>query len=168
LKRPDLRLINPQYGGMCSHDIALDVSITFPGTDAKIKNQHTDTKHGAAAKLAENDKRNKYVKYCDANGLHFVPLIFETYGVWGEEMKSFFKKTSKLGWEKRGKTIKQSVWSDSWKKKYSVCLQIANAKLIISRTLSATGGNSFHKEARLVDSIRNSEVRVNYSENSRD
>jgi hypothetical protein len=142
----------------------VDVMITWPCSDAKIRSLHTDTKSSAAATDGENFKRNKYSQFCSDNDLHFTPLIFETYGTWGPELITFVEKVVKTSWHKRGKSIKYSVWMEFWVKRLSVCLQVNNAKLLNSRALSAAGGTFLRdKTVSFTDTVRHSEVCVSYN-----
>ena len=45
---------------------------------------------GSAGRQREGKKRTKYVPLCQAADMTFTPLVFETFGAWGQDMQRFF------------------------------------------------------------------------------
>ena len=45
---------------------------------------------GSAGRKCEGKKRDKFVLLCQAADMTFTPLVFETFGAWGQNMQKFF------------------------------------------------------------------------------
>jgi hypothetical protein len=160
--RPDIRLIAPNLTRDCLHDVIVDVSVTFPGADTYLKHKSYEIR-GIAAEDREKSKISDYIKFADDDNLHFTPLVFETYGVWGDKLSAFVDSMCKKAWIKRGKCIRLSVIKQYWVKRISCVLQIHNARMFLSRSARLAEGNKSYRQdhSRYADNIRNSVTYVN-------
>jgi len=158
--RPDLRLIQPNYNGECRHDLILDITVTHPATQAKINNNKTDINKGRAARLQEQSKNREYAAMAENNDLHFSPIVFETYGTVGKIFADFLEVNALAGWRKSEKSIPLSIIRDYWKKRFSVVLQVMNARMLLSRVDRVKQGSHTKDESFHRDNIIESRVRV--------
>lgn len=161
-KRPDLRLEQPSYNNQCRHDFVLDISVTHPATDAIITNSGTDKHMGRAAHVRELKKIRDYSKLAEQNDLHFMPIIFETYGRWGKYLTQYFEANVEAGWRKNAHGIPLSTVKEYWKKRISVNLQVMNARMFlyrVQRIISRGDTNKKTDESHFSDTIRECVVR---------
>ena len=93
----------------------------------------------AAAKFREVEKKADYDTLCNANNLHFVPVIFETYGKWGKLGDTLIEDLIDKA-AHNDTDIPTSVLKDFWRKRISLELQRENARQMISRMERAKKG----------------------------
>lgn len=142
--------------------LCVRLSVTHPAIQAIIINNNTDKHQGRAAHVRELKKMRDYSKLADQNDLHFMPIIFETYGRWGKYMTQFFDASVEAGWQKNATGIPLSTIKEYWKKRISVTLQVMNARMFlhrIQRTISRGDSNKKPDESFFSDTIRECVVR---------
>ena len=83
--RPDGLTIMPWSRGK-----SLVWDVTVRDTFAPTYIDRSSTERGCVAKMAEKEKRSKYVTLMDS--YIFVPFVIETSGVWGTEALQFTKE----------------------------------------------------------------------------
>jgi len=122
---------------------------------------HSDTKKGISAVVRENAKNRKYCDLATANEMHFVPLVFESWGRWGKQLIDFVDSNVQKAWQTRGRSIPFAVLKQYWIKRIAVTLQVMNARMFLKRTLRVSSGDLQYDDAQY-DNILNSNVRVSY------
>jgi len=104
---------------------ALIWDVTCCNTMALSYLNSTSRAPGGAARVRENQKRNKYQLLTST--YQFVPLAFETFGPWGEDAKRFIldvgRKIEAITHEKRS--------TNYLTQRISVALQRGNAACIL-------------------------------------
>ena len=158
--RPDTKLIQPNLCVNCIHHVITDCTVTHPGTQTNLK-LHSDTKKGISAVVRENAKNRKYCDLATANEMHFVPLVFESWGRWGKQLIDFVDSNVQKAWQTRGRSIPFAVLKQYWIKRIAVTLQVMNARMFLKRTLRVSSGDLQYDDAQY-DNILNSNVRVSY------
>ena len=95
--------------------------------------------HRVTSQLIESKQRDKYLESARSVGAKFCPLVLETMGTMGLSFKKFIRKIQmeffrninssdpNLGGELKIKLL------HLWTTRFSCVLQIANAKLILSK-----------------------------------
>ena len=115
-KRPDGVTIIPWARGRC---MAWDV--TVPDTLAP---SYLQASAGRAGVVAEQSEAKKVTKYTTITNTHlFIPLAFETLGVWGEQAQKF---VSELG-RRTTEVTKDTRETDFLRQRLSVAIQRGNA-----------------------------------------
>jgi hypothetical protein len=134
--RPDLLLINPNLSSLAppGRDIALDVTITHPGTDTNLRGCSSAKKPGISAVMAEQRKLALYDLTAAQHNIKFFPLVFETYGLLGDQLSTFLDELLHAVYLKSDGHIPKPTLKDYWYKRISVTLQRGNAKMFIART----------------------------------
>jgi hypothetical protein len=85
----------------------------------------------AATRTRENLKNNKYVEACNDAEHTFKPLVFETCGVWSEEVESYICKCSQKAAERLN--IPYSVIKHRFTTQLSATLHRCNSDLVCTR-----------------------------------
>src|SRR4029078_353142 len=87
----------------CTHAMndLWDVCVTTPTCQSYI-DRNSDTKGLVAAKINENAKTAKYEKVAVQEGYKFTPLVFESFGGFGEKARDFFVRAADLGTDVSG------------------------------------------------------------------
>jgi len=115
-KRPDGVTMVPWARGRC---MAWDV--TVPDTLAP---SHVQASAGRAGVVAEQSEATKNTKYATIATTHtFIPLAFETLGVWGEQARKFI---SELG-RRISEVTKDTRETEFLRQRISVAIQRGNA-----------------------------------------
>uniref|UniRef100_A0A0G4HLG5 Uncharacterized protein n=1 Tax=Chromera velia CCMP2878 TaxID=1169474 RepID=A0A0G4HLG5_9ALVE len=138
-KRPDL------FATLRNGDSVLgDVALIHPIQDATRLHRNAK-KAGAAAKDKEGKKYTHYDDACRAVGIHFVPLVFETYRRPGGETVRFVKEMVRQATERLEKMNNVSAHqkiADRWWKTLSVAVQKAVASTILASVQASRGARS--------------------------
>ena len=112
-------------------NVELDVFFAHPWSQNILRS--APTMDGAAASRREDIKHSKYSKQ-QLPGRYtptHIPLVFEHFGVWGEETSTFLNKLSKLYRDEEGRK-NPSDFKKNWRRRLSVQLQRCNA-LVLAR-----------------------------------
>ena len=109
--------------------MAFDVSVVSPVQDAIIL--RASDVPGAAIEMRKSEKNRKHFDNCRARGIHFQPLVVETFGGWDKDALSFLKKLGGQGARRWGKS--HSLEIKQFFQRMSIALQRGNANLLISR-----------------------------------
>ena len=70
-----------------------------------------------------------------------IPLVFEHFGVWGEEASTFLNKLSKLYRDEEGRN-NPSDFKTHWRRRLSVQLQRCNASVLARKMIRVTYGQN--------------------------
>jgi hypothetical protein len=100
---------------------------------------YTDArKVGRAAEMYRKSKADKYDGPCAANGLKFVPLIFESTGRMDKSCHDFLRTALKQ--KHRENTVQHRAFSNYWLCRISCTLQKAISTAIVNRSKIANTG----------------------------
>ena len=132
---------------MDGRKIAFDVSVVSPTQEALLFRAADNS--AAAIESRKTSKNNAHFENCRAEGIHFQPLVVETFGGWDKDAVDFLKKIATKEARRWGKVISieikhffqtssRSSFSASsvishFFQRLSVLLQRANAGLIAAR-----------------------------------
>ena len=83
-----LKLKIPDFSG--SQSVCLDFAVTHT-LQTNYINRASVEAGAAAAGYEETVKDEKYLEECKKNGLKFVPMVMEVYGVWGQRASPVLK-----------------------------------------------------------------------------
>ena len=122
--RPDI-----EFHGLLEAGVFGDVRISEPCT-ANLTYVHANVP-GRAAKAADIEKRRLYEELSLQLGYSFYPLVFETYGRWGESMQNIFTLLVKHASELKG--IPLGAMATYWRRRLSITLQKMVARCILAR-----------------------------------
>jgi hypothetical protein len=78
-----------------------DVCVTSPVCQSYI-DQNSHSKGLVAAKINENAKAKKYCKIAEKEGHTFTPLVFESFGGFGEKARDFLVRASDMALDVAG------------------------------------------------------------------
>ena len=108
---------------------AFDIAVTSPLSNSSLPRSCATA--GAALESMINLKMNKHFRACQANGVHFIPLVVETLGGWDKDALHHLQAISRLTSARNssnGSTVTRHFFQ-----RLSVLLQRANAALIATR-----------------------------------
>ncbi len=126
-----------------------------------INKYHSDNIIGAAAKERERFKTSKFGGLAENNNMIFVPLVFETYGRWGNQTIIFVDQLVHKGRNIHSNHIQFAILREYWKKRISVQVQIVQAMLMLSRISRINSGAKFCRdEAYFTDNILDARVNI--------
>ena len=109
--------------------MAFDVSVVSPVQDAIVL--RASDVPGAAIDMRKSEKNRKHSDNCRAQGIHFQPLVVETFGGWDKDALTFLKKLAGQSARRWGKS--HGLGIKHFFQRMSVALQRGNASLLISR-----------------------------------
>ena len=109
--------------------VAFDVSVVSPVQDAIVL--RASDVPGAAIEMRKSEKNRKHFDNCRARGIHFQPLVVETFGGWDKDALVFLKKLAGQGARSWGKSHALEI--KHFFQRMSIALQRGNASLLISR-----------------------------------
>ena len=138
-KRPDIKFIGPKFNKFnnSTRDVLGDVNITHPCNLSSIGD--SSRKALAAAKKGASNKNYKYVDLCQKAGFDFVPLIFETFGaIHQDAFDVIVELATKHSMFSR---IPKGVCIQYWFARFSVALQVHNARMFISKVARINNRN---------------------------
>ena len=106
-------------------NVMLDIRVTNPITAAVERGVFVEK--GAGANTSEREKLNKYKDLSDAVGIHFKPIVSDSYGYWGPEFIKFFNQTIAIAAD--NKKINISFVKNYWEQRIAMSIQkgVANA-----------------------------------------
>ena len=110
-------------------DTALDVTVINPLQEATL--QGASTSAGHALRMRYTSKMTAAADLCQAEGIKFIPLVFESLGGWDDHAEREIKKISAALARQTGEEE-----SETWKKiigRISVILMKGNASLLSGR-----------------------------------
>ena len=130
-KRPDIKFIGPKFNKFnnSARDVLGDVNITHPCNASLIG--ECARKALAAAKKGAANKNSKYVELCQKSGFDFVPLIFESFGAIHQDAFEIIIQLASR--HSALSSIPKSVCIQYWFSRFSVSLQVNNARMFISK-----------------------------------
>ena len=109
--------------------VAFDVSVISPTQDAAIDQAAINAAH--AIELRKTEKIRKHSDNCRAAGLHFEPLVVETFGGWDpgavKKLKAFATQCAPR------KGIAPALEIKQFFQRLSIALQRGNATLLLCR-----------------------------------
>ena len=127
--RPDIAVYDSTRG--TSYD--LDVSMAHPWSqDAICK---AAIKQDWAAELRQMRKRTKYEKQTMSTGEKcekVVPLVFEHFGLWGEEAYDYLKELAKGSRDSKGRK-NVADFLTRWRRQLAIKIQRCNARVILNK-----------------------------------
>ena len=109
--------------------VAFDVSVTSPTQEA-ILFQAAD-RPAAAIDARKASKNRAHLSDCRAQGIHFQPLVVETFGGWCPEAISYLKEIARLNARRWGRDSALEI--KYLFQRLSISLQRGNAALIADR-----------------------------------
>ena len=109
--------------------MAFDLSVTSPTQEAVIVQAATHP--GAAIDARKTTKNRAHFSNCRDQGIHFQPLVVETFGGWDREATSFLKELARQSARRWGRDSAQEI--KFFFQRLSVSLQRGNAALLIDR-----------------------------------
>ena len=112
--------------------VALDVSVTSP-TQERLLLRAAKTP-GVAIEQRKSTKMRVHADACRQEGIHFCPLVVETFGGWDEEAVDFLKKLARHSARRWGKNDAMQI--KHFFQQLSVTLQRGNACLLVDRDLN--------------------------------
>ena len=115
--------------GLLERGVFGDVRIAEPCC-AKVTHPQA-ANPGRAARAGELEKRRLYQTASEQLGYVFYPLIFETYGRWGDSMLEVFNLLVKRAAEYKG--IALGAMATYWRRRLAVTLQKMIARCILAR-----------------------------------
>ena len=87
---------------------------------------------GAAAERYQVEvKEKRYAAKCEKNGLLFIPLVAEVFGVWGSSAVGFFKQLVKMLASTTGMPFGETIVH--FMQRLSVTLQRCNVRALLAR-----------------------------------
>src|SRR5690554_279623 len=126
-----------------------------------ISKHKTDQRPGVAAKIRAQTKVAHYKPLAAEHNLHFVALVLESFGRWGDDLISFVSKTVTASWHHNGELIPLGILKGYWKKRIAVTLQKVNAQTLLSHNKRVAAGSVGRRdESYYHDNIFDSKVRV--------
>jgi hypothetical protein len=117
---------------------ALDVSITSPLQAATLERAAGSDGHAGEVRFQE--KTNKYAAVCANTGIHFIPIVAETFGRFCPESLACLTKIARM-WGSRC-SLSPSVASSFFFQSLSFALQRGNAEMLLRRSPLFEGLNS--------------------------
>jgi hypothetical protein len=138
-KRPDIKFIAPKFNKFnnLARDVLGDVNITHPCNLSSVGD--SSKKALAAAKKGASNKNSKYVDLCQKAGFDFIPLIFETFGaIHQDAFDVIVELATKHSMFSR---IPKGVCIQYWFARFSVSLQVHNARMFISKVARINNRN---------------------------
>lgn len=138
--RPDLLAHHPSFEGFgeipeeSSKNIYFDISVTHPTNTSLIKTNKDYLTSGFAAKAKYSEKMRKYKEIISKKDALFLPLIFETYGLFHPMLKQLIVQTAKKA--SSFHSIPEEKITNYWTIRLSCMLQKGNANLLESRAQS--------------------------------
>ena len=109
--------------------VAFDVSVTSPTQDATIL-QAAD-RPAAAIEVRKAAKNRLHFSKCQEQGVHFQPLVVESFGGWDKDALIFLKELSRQDARRWGKDSALEI--KYFFQRLSITLQRGNAALLIDR-----------------------------------
>ena len=109
--------------------LAFDVSVTSP-TQERLILRAAETP-GVAIEQRKSTKIRGHSDACRQEGIHFYPLVVETFGGWDKEAVDLLKKLARHSARRWGKN--DSIQIKHFFQQLSVTLQRGNAALLIDR-----------------------------------
>ena len=109
--------------------IAFDVSVVSPTQDAIVLRAAETA--GAAIEMRKKSKVRDHFDNCRSQGIHFQPLVVETFGGWDKDALSFLKTLGHQAARRWGRN--NSLEIKYFFQRMSIALQRGNASLLISR-----------------------------------
>ena len=122
--RPDI-----EFHGLLETGVFGDVRISEPCSASLSIAQAIVP--GRVAQAADLEKRRIYEALSTQLGFTFYPLIFETYGRWGDSMQTIFSLLVKHASEFKG--IPLGVIATYWRRRLAITLQKMIARCILAR-----------------------------------
>ncbi len=119
MKRPD-GIIKIPLDAITSETVAYDISVTSTMSVSSTGKLRHKGKLGSAADQVYNEKMRKYNALCAAQGVKFVPIVFETSGYVHPESKKFLNHLASIGQNTR--KIGQKTLYSYFIKILSTCL----------------------------------------------
>lgn len=129
--RPDMLLIQPLLQADDGKNLVTDVQITHPETSSQADSASAGK--GVAARLAEQAKTRFYRDKTAVANLSFTPLVLETYGRWGDQLKDFVDKLVNKIYRLEDGRVPHHAIADYYRKRISASLQKGNARLLLQR-----------------------------------
>ena len=127
-KRPDIKLINPNFDVDSKPIEVIDVQITNTGNKSNVLGCSKTSLH--AANLSANAKIRKYQSLCDVNSMSFRACIMESHGALNDQFINLIKLC--VNKQHLLTNIPSSILSQFWFRYFSLALQQANARMFIA------------------------------------
>ena len=109
--------------------VAFDVSVVSPTQDAIVLRASEIA--GAAIEMRKRSKVRDHFDNCRAEGIHFQPLVVETFGGWDKDALSFLKTLGHQAARRWGRNNALEI--KHFFQRLSIALQRGNASLLIGR-----------------------------------
>ena len=109
--------------------VAFDVSVTSPTQEAVVF-QAAD-RPAAAIEARKTTKNRAHFDNCRSEGIHFQPLVVESFGGWDKDALVFLKELSRQDARRWGKDSALEI--KYFFQRLSIALQRGNAALLIDR-----------------------------------
>ena len=109
--------------------VAFDISVVSPVQDAVVLRAADIS--GAAIEMRKASKNRIHFDNCRAQGIHFQPLIVETFGGWDKDALVFLKAMAHQDARRWGKN--NAMECKQFFQRLSVALQRGNAALLVNR-----------------------------------
>jgi hypothetical protein len=129
-QRPDLRL---EREGINGRDLYLDITISHPTCQSYVRNAGKE--RGFTIKKKVKEKNEKYKEKCERQGICFMPLAFESFGLASKEVVNLISSLAEKAAELSG--IPFELVLSYWKKRISTTLQVGTAKFIMDASSSS-------------------------------
>jgi len=135
--RPDLVAHHPSFEAFAeipkesSKNIYFDISVTHPVNSSQLKNSKGCYTAGTAAKARYTYKMRKFREIIAKKDALFLPLIFETYGLFHPAVKQLIIQTARKASSYH--SIPEDKIANYWLVRLSCMLQKGNANLLESR-----------------------------------
>ena len=111
--------------------VAFDVSVTSPTQEAIVV--QAAVRPAAAIEARKTAKNRAHFDNCRSQGIHFQPLVVESFGGWDKDALKFLKELSRQDARRWGKDSALEI--KYFFQRLSVALQRGNAALLIDRDL---------------------------------
>ena len=130
-QRPDLLLENEGING---RDLYLDITVSHPTCQSYVNRAGKERGHTIKKKVKE--KNDKYKEKCERQGICFMPLAFESFGLASIEVVNLINSLAEKSSELNG--IPFELILSYWKKRISTTLQVGTANFIMDAFASCT------------------------------
>jgi hypothetical protein len=124
-KRPDVKLINPNFDVDSKPIEVIDVQITNTGNKSNVSGSARSSLH--AANISANAKNRKYQGLCDVNNMSFRACIMESHGALNDQFINLIKHC--VNKQHLLTNIPSSILSQFWFRYFSLALPLRPAAI---------------------------------------
>ena len=129
-------------------DTIIDVSVTYPCSDAAIRNFKSDQRKGAAAARIFDAKYNKYAEVA-GDRYKMIPFVLETFGYIHPKSEGFLRHLIGVAADKSG--TDKSVLCNYWFRRISVSLVRSNMRILLHKATLANDASKKHQASNYED-----------------